>query len=96
MEQNTEEQQRASVNRGKDNFKILLNIFTIVLLILLYRSLFVTHDGNHWLYGIGAFYWIIRLAVIHRREKKAYDMGITYYDYLVHRKKELEDKLNND
>lgn len=96
MKQNTEEQRRDSVNKGKNAYKVLVNIFIIVLLIQLYRSLYVTGDGYHWMYGVGVAWFILKLAIIHVREKRAYEMGLTYYDYLEHRKKELKDKFKNE
>jgi len=95
MSKDTQELSREAKERGFKIYKGIVNIFTIILLILLYRSLYITFDENHWLYGLGVFYFILRLAAFARRERKAYELDIPVTEYMEKRNEEIRQK-NND
>jgi len=91
MSKNTKELSRDSKEKGFKVYKFIVNVFVIVLLVLLYRSLYVNLDGLHWMYGGGVLWFILRLAGFASRERKARALGIPVTEYVEKR----TDKLNN-
>lgn len=95
MRKNTDELSRETKEIGFRVYKWILNIFTIVLLIQLYRSLYINIDDNYWVYGIGVLYFTVRLVVFASRERKAFDAGIPVTEWMERRNEELENRNNN-
>jgi len=87
---------RNSKEKGYKIYRAIVHMATIVLLYLLYRSLYVNHDGSHWFFGLGVVYFIVRLAIFSSREGRAYKMGITITEYMEMSLQERTDKFNNN
>jgi hypothetical protein len=87
---------RKNKERGYSIYKTIVHLVTITLLFILYRSLYITQDGNHWFYGIGIVYFILRLAIFSSRERNAASMGIPITEYMEMSIEEKRNKINNN
>ncbi len=96
MSKNISPEGREYKEKGYRIYKTLVHIFTIFGLYALYQSLWVTHDGNHWLFGVGVIYLILKLAMFTRRERKAAELDIPVTEYMERRQEELRNKNKNN
>jgi len=82
--------------RGWLTYKRIMNVLTITLLVLLYRSIYVNDNDYPWLYIFLLSHFIVRLHILAKRERKASEFGIPvteYIDNLI--EEEKKNKGNN-
>lgn len=82
MSKNTKELSRETKEKAFKTYKGIINIFVIILLVQLYRALYVTNDEYYWVYAIGVLWFILRLAGFASRERKAAKEGIPVTEWM--------------
>ena len=82
--------------RGWLTYKRIMNILTIILLVLLYRSIYVNDNDYPWLYIFLLFHFIVRLYILAKRERKASELGIPVTEYIDNLIEEQKQNKKND
>lgn len=81
------DKERKNKEFGVKIYKLFLHIITIGGLILLYRSLYITHDDFAIFWGLLILHFLLRFRHLSKLELKAQEKGMKITEYLEEIKK---------